>query len=219
MSEELTVQNELEELSNVVAGMTKTELDESLEQLCGGSTFQRIQLFGSSSNAVKEGKIAMGHFAIVDSSNMIDLGESFDCLILGYRMKAICFGDDVEVNFDPTSPRFIEMVKESAVKDSDCVFGPEYLLYIPERGYVPYHLNNVSSQYESKAFRALVGKNATVRASLIKGKKGTYHAPKVAACNVPFPLPNIDEVKRILADFNNPKGTEVAEKVEETVER
>ena len=208
MSNEIAKNEEktsLEVLGSVVNEMSNKELDASLDEMCGSSAFQRIQLFGSSSNAVKEGKIAMGHFAVVDSANINDLGESFDCVILGYRMKAIYFGDDVEVNFDPTSERFQEIAKLSTVTDSDCVFGPEYLLYIPDHGYIPYHLNNISSQYESKAFRSLVGKVATVKATLIKGKKGTYHAPKVAACNVPVSLPPIEEVKKVLADFNNPE--------------
>lgn len=173
--------------------------------LVEGSSFKRFQLFGSSNDATKEGKIGMGHFGIVDGQELIDAGDSVDCLICDWRPKAMRLGDEMLVLHDPEDEAFKKIVSEADVKDSGCMFGPEFMLWMPVHGFVPYFLNNKSSRYEARAMAALVGKAATIKSVLVKGKEHSWHAPKVKPCSVPFDsLPAEDEFKAEIERFRNP---------------
>ena len=207
---------------DVALAKTDAAMDEAMDEAIPSTGFQRIQLFGSSSDVVKRGDFPMGHLGIVDGKEITDLGESFDCFVLGYRLKAMRFGDEMEVLFDHEDAAFKAIVEESKEKDSDCMFGPEFLLWIPEHGFVPYHLNNKSAQYEAKPMRALVAQAATIKVVFIEGKEFSWHAPKVTKCTVPLDSqPNADEVKAEMHKFRNPEivQSEMAESTKDAPKR
>lgn len=192
--------------------------DDAAFNLIAGSTgFRRIQLFGSSNNIVKSGKFPMGHLGIVDGQEIIDLQAAFDCLVLSWRAKAIRTGDTMEINYDPNSEAFKKIARDSEIEDSGCMFGIEFLLYLPEHGFVPYFMNNKSSLYEAKPLKALMGKSATIKVVFIEGKKYSWHAPKVLPCSTPIdPMPSEQDVKDQIEKFKNPsaKMAEMAKEAE-----
>ena len=150
----------------------------------------------------------MGHFALVDGQEMVDLGDKFDCLVIDWRPKALRTGEQMEILYDPSSEQFKKIVVESEVKDSGCMFGVEFLLWIPGKGFIPYYLNNTSSRYEAKPMRALIGKAATVKVIFIKGKQYSWHAPKVSSCSVPFEsLPTEEEIRNEVKGFRTPENS------------
>jgi len=183
--------------------------DEDFKKIAGSTGFKRIQLYGKSSNIVGSGKFPMGHFGLVDGQEVMDLGSQFDCIVIAWRPKAMRTGETIEILYDPTVPNFQKIVDESEIKDSGCMFGIEYLLWLPEHGYLPFFLNNKSSKYEAPAFKAMIGKAATVKSILIETKRYTWHAPKIIKCTVPFTaLPTEDEVRKEITSFNNPQEDE-----------
>jgi len=174
--------------------------------LVEGSAFKRLQLMGSNSELVKEGKFPVGHFSVVDGQEHNDIGDTFDCVIIAWRPKAMRVGDEVVVNYDADSEEFKKIVSESDVQDSGCMYGPEFLLWIPEKGFVPYFLNNKSSRYEARAMFALLSRAATIKSTLVKGPKYSWHAPKVKPCSVPIEnLPKDEDLKTEVDSFMNPE--------------
>ena len=179
--------------------------------LVEGSSFKRFQLMGSNSDIVKQGKFPMGHFAIVDGQEMDDVGDSVDCVIVDWRPKAMRIGEEMVVIHDAEDEEFKKIIAESDVQDSGCMYGPEFLLWLPEKGFVPYFLNNKSARYEAKAMFSLLGKAATIKSVLVKGQKYSWHAPKVKPCTVPFDnMPTEDEFNAELEIFRNPDKVQKA---------
>ncbi|HPT70861.1 MAG TPA: hypothetical protein PLE74_01105 [Candidatus Cloacimonadota bacterium] len=208
------MENEIVKQENAVA-----VYDDSVFNSIAGSTgFKRIQLYGASSNLVKSGKFPMGHFALVDGQDTLDLGQSFDCLVIAWRPKAIRTGDNMEIIHDPKSEAFAKIQAEAGVQDSGCMCGVEFLLWLPDHGFVPYYLNNKSALYEAKPLRALIGKSATIKVIFIEGKKYSWHAPKVTTCSVPLDedLPSKETIEAEIATFQKPddKMSEMAAEAE-----
>jgi hypothetical protein len=185
--------------------------DDVFNSMAKSTGFKRIQLFGSNSLEVKKGDIPCGVFAVVDGSEKTVLGKSFDCLVLDWRPKAIRIEPVMEFSYDTTSDTFKAIQAESTVKDSKCMCGIEFLLWIPKEGFIPYYLSNKSSMYEAKPLRALIGKAATIKTILIEGKEFSWHAPKVASCSVPMAeLPTAEDIDAEKANFRTPQATMAA---------
>jgi len=206
MSEEIAVV----ENGGLVLPQEDGALEEAVNGMTGSSDFRRIQLCGSNNKTVKQGKFPMGHFAIVDNDEFTDIGEEFDALVLGYRLKAMEYGDEMNIVYDFTSDEFKRIQSEAGVKDSKCMFGPEFLLWIPEYGFLPYYLNNKSSQFIASSLKSHKGKIVTIKVIFIEGKEFSWHAPKVVDCVMPFDnFPTQEEVDSALNAFNNPETVEL----------
>jgi hypothetical protein len=196
-----------------VGGELATVGDDDFDDVILSSSFlARIQLFGANSDAVKEEKIGQGRFGLVRSKDDVeDLGKNLDCLPLAWRLKAMQIVDgEVFSNFDHQSDEFKRIQAESEEQDSGCMYGVEFLLWLPELGvYVTYFLSSKSSRREAKPLRGLIGKGATIEAKLVKTKRYSWHAPKVVACSTPFSeLPDPNKMKEELAKFNNPNSSD-----------
>lgn len=91
----------------------------------GGGFLARLQLFGSNSDAAKEGKINMGNYGLVVAKEIEDLGKEVQCFILSWRPLALKI--DAEKNvinvFDTNSQLFKDIQLQSEEQDSGCMFG------------------------------------------------------------------------------------------------
>lgn len=173
-----------------------------------GDYLPRCQLFGANSNACKEGKIGIAHFGIVpNKETIIDLGVEFSCAVLGWRPRAIRIsGDAIDNYYDPKHAEFVKVQEESEIKDSGCLFGPEFLLWIPQTSqFVLMHMNNKTARRVAPDLLGKIGKAATIKSKLIKTDKYTWHGPEIIACNTPLaPLPTAEQVMTEVNKFNNP---------------
>lgn len=176
-----------------------------------GDYLPRVQLFGGNSEACKEGKIPIAHFGIVPNKDTIeDIGERFDCAVLAWRPRAIRIdGDAIDNYYDAKSPEFIKVQEEAEVQDSGCMYGPEFLLYVPSKQkFVLFHMNNKTSRRVAPQLLGQLGKAATIKSRLIKTDRYTWHGPEVLACSTPLsPLPTAEEVLSQLDKFNNPESS------------
>lgn len=181
--------------------------------ITAGSYLPRIQLFGSNSNAAKEGKIGMGRFGLVKVKDQIeDLTIEVNCIPICFRFKALRIGAENIVSiFNHLNPEFEKIKSESSVEDSGCMYGVEFLLWLPnvdEGLFTTFYLSSKSSRREAPNLRALIGKAATIRSTLVSKGKFKWHSPVVTACSTPFTnIPDSAEIGKVSTKFLEEKDS------------
>jgi hypothetical protein len=206
--------NELIPVSDL--GNSKYGGDDNFALVAASSSFlPRLQLYGSNSEVVKEGKFPMGHYGLVRSKDLIeDLTGEVSVLVLGWRPKAMQIEtEDITTLYNPESSNFKEICTKSEEPNSGCMYGPEYLVYIPKvKAFATFFMSSKTARREAPAVKALMGKMATLKAHLIKGKKFSWHGPQVLSCAMsPDECDDenfIAEVKDQVEKFRNPPETE-----------
>lgn len=187
-----------------------------------GSTFlARLQLFQASSGPCKKGKIPIGTYAVVRGKDTIVhlLGDDVSAYCASWRPKAIriLVGGKLEIQYNPNNQKFKKIEIDSAVKDSGCMWGPEYLLYIPAvNEFVTCHFNNPTMRQAASGMLPNVGKAITLRVEYIDKGKHSWHGPVPLMCSTPLNVTIDPEAFRVeLANqrdkFNNPKEEEELE--------
>lgn len=176
--------------------------DKALADLSGngfGSFLPRLQLCGGSSNLCKEGKIGAGRYAFVKGKGdaFEDLGPSVNVLLFGLRLKAMRFLENTILSYyDPTGPEFAKIKAVSLEKDSGCLAGPEYLCFIPGKGWCTLYLTSKSARNESPQLKAMLGKAVTLTAFLAENaKKQKWHVVRSAPCSMPLERPSQEEIE------------------------
>lgn len=179
-----------------------------------GNFLPRVQLFGANSNAVKEAKIPMAHYGLVRGSKdeIIDLGAECQVVILGWRPLALKIDkaeNTVTSVFNPKSPEFKKFTELSDVKDSGCLFGPQFLVYVPqEKAFATLYMASKTARRAAGEVKAFMGKAATLKSELIKTPKYVWHGPVTTPCSMAFDLPAESEIVEIARKFNNPPESE-----------
>ncbi len=190
-----------------------------IDELCASdaSYLNRFQLFGSKTDAVAEGKIPPGHYGIVEGDDIIGLGESVDVVVLSVRPKAMDLSnrEDIITVFDIKSELFTEIKRKSGVKDSGCIYGPEFLLWLPDgKQFVTYFMSNKTSRKEAKILFPLVGRNATLKVRLASSARHKWHAPVVRQCTTHLNVPDKDAGNPQVHNFQYPESVETRTPVE-----
>lgn len=176
--------------------------DDAFETLKNKDFLQRLQMFGCSSDPVKEGKITGGHWAIVDGEGLIDLGPSVDIIPLIFRPKAIDFtGQKPVAHFDPESDEYKAITTK---KGKGWMHGPSFLVLERSTGsFYEVYFGSVSGRQEAPKLRPFVQQRipCTLTSRLIK-RDNTYHVPVVRKCSEPFEkVPPIETVLEEIAKF------------------
>lgn len=189
----------------------------AMESISAGDSkfLPRLQLMTTRSEKVEIDGFPANHFALVEGQNYKDLGESVDVLLITWRPKALDMsGEDIISCYDPKFDKdnqptgiFKEIQTKAGVRDSKCMYGPEYLVWIPSiKKYGTFFCGSITLRYEAPAFTLRVGNSATLRPILIKPKKSKpYYSTKVYDCTTVFDLPVDKEMKKIAAEFLDPQ--------------
>jgi hypothetical protein len=183
----------------------------------GSAFLPRLQLFGGNSCACKEGKIPIGRYGIVRSKDQVDdVGSEVDILPVAFRPKAMRITEDgILVVYKLANPEFAKIQALSDTKDSGCMAGPEYLIWVPSRlSFVTFFMASKTARREAPNMQALLKKPTTLKAQLIKTAKYMWHGPVITMCSTPFEMPNIISLQEEVTKFISPPETEV-ETVEE----
>lgn len=184
--------------------------DAQFDKVAAGKFLPRIQFMSSSSEPCKTGGFPVNHYALFKSKTPIDLTAEVNVLVVSWRPKALRIGDSVMAFYDVENAEFKKIVEESDVQDSGCMYGPEFLCYIPAmKEFATFFMGSKSARNESPNLKALMGKGATLRSQKIQNKKYTWQSPQIVPCSTPFDLPAIEEIKKIAEQFINPPVTEV----------
>lgn len=215
MGEELAMKPEM---AAYLAGLAQKHDDKEFALVAvAGDWLPRLSLCGGNSDLAKEGKVPMGQYAMVNGKDVVVLGASVDCFPLAWRPKAMSMtADGVVSNFDPTSDQFKDLAAKSEIQDSGCMFGPEFLLWVPEvKRYITFMMGSKSSRREAPNLKGLIAQPTTLKVTLLAGKKFKWHNPVIVKCSTPFAMPSdLEELKSVKDKFENPPKTPVVEKVD-----
>ncbi len=216
-SQELVAYDSNEEL---LPGIVNPYQDQIADVMGGGGFLPRLQLFIANSQPVKEDKIAMNHYGLVTGKDQIDdLGREVDILLMCYRPRALDVSDKENIRASSIvgSDLFNEIQdRADNVANSGCMYGPEYLVYLPVRGkFATILFGSKTSRNEAKNAHQYVGKPCTFKSRLITTPKYSWQAMLVTACSTPFDHPTREVMVEQAKVFLEPKEITGAEKVEE----
>jgi hypothetical protein len=154
--------------------------------------------------------IGPGHYGIPESADEItDLGPSIDVLVLARRPKAVDMSDSDEIitSFDPESAKFTRIAAKSLVKESNCMYGPSFLVIERNNWQRPleFFCGTRSSRAEAKKIYTFLALSAqqiearglkdekphgplamTLTARLVEEGKYSWHVPVANRCTTPF---------------------------------
>jgi hypothetical protein len=198
--------------------------DENYSAVVSGSAFlPRLQLFIANSEMVKNDKIPMNHYGLVSGKdNVDDMGKEVDVLILSWRPRALDASDksNIRASSDVPSDLFKEIMEKSKETNSGCMYGPEYLIWVPLREkFATVLFGSVSARNEARNVHPLIGKPCTFKSRLIKTPKYSWQSMIVIPCSTPFMIPEKDVIQEIVEEFLAPKEILGAEKAEEVTTR
>jgi len=166
----------------------------------------RVQFVTANTDKGKSGEFPLNHFAIVQGDDYTDLGDQIDVLILTWRLKAIDFsGDQVINSYDKDDDTYKQIKERSTVRDSRCMYGPEFLIWLPKyTTFATFFCGSKSAHFEAKLFKVRIGLGATFFPRKIKSAKHTWYIASVKPCNSPFDRPDLEKAKAVADKFNNP---------------
>jgi hypothetical protein len=183
----------------------------------GGGFLPRLMLMNSTSELVKEDKMKQGYYALVRSKNsFVDLTKEVVILPVQWRPKALEITKEGIVSiFNPKSPEFLRIAKKSEIPNSQAMFGPEFLCWLPsERCFMTYYMASKTARRVSNEVKVLIGYGVLLKSALIKGKNNSWFGPVVMPSSAPMSdVPTTEDIERYVADFNNPaeKSVDVAQ--------
>lgn len=184
--------------------------DDAFDNIAANGFMPRVQLMTSSSKPCKEGEFPVNHYALVKGQQNIDLSGEVNCLVITWRPKAMRMGDSVMAVYDINNPEFKKIEEESGEQDSGCMYGPEFLIYLPnEKEFATLFMGSKTARNESPNLKALIGKAATLGHQKISNKKYTWVSIQVTPCSTPFDIPPIESIQEVAEKFNNPPETDV----------
>jgi hypothetical protein len=217
--EELQVQNQ----ENALEAPNLQGSDLALFTGSGIRFMPRLQLCTNRCDVVAKKKIAEDHFALIDGKDVTDLDKQVDMAVLCYRPKALhidqdsgdvtaCYDPKVAVGPDGKTKQptglFKEIADKSEEKDSGCMFGLEFLVWIPKtRQYATFYFGSKTMRNETEAMLGFLAKAATATSQVIETKRYTYTSTKIKACATIFQFPSIAEMNEEIRKFKNPPAS------------
>lgn len=204
------------------------------EVIAGASYLPYISLYGGNSNACKENLIGIGRYGLVRQKDKIeDLTAEFNVLALAWRFKAMQIGEGIITNYNPKSELFLTIKEKSETPDSGCMYGIEFLFWVPElpaRCFATFYCNSKTSRREAQNIRPFCPEAPnpskitpeylngypghgpmpmTLKTQLIKTEKYRWHGPVATQCSTQFTLPSMEDMIEQATKFANPKEPEI----------
>lgn len=175
-----------------------------------GDYLGRLQLMTANSQKVKEGVFPANHYAMVRDQNYQDIGEKVDVAVVAWRPKALEIDEELINVYDPENAEFKRIALKSEEKDSGCMYGPEFLVWIPSiKMFATFFMGTKSSRREAPNMKARLKNAATMASQLIKTKRYSWWSPEITACSTPFDMPENDALMKEVEKFNNPPAQEI----------
>jgi len=168
----------MNELAKLRAQLPSTITQSTFKEIQAGATYlPRLQLMGSNTAAVKERKIAAGHWALVNNS-IIDLGEEIIVLPIDVRPLALDLSDtdDIVRSYDPQSDLYKQIKATSMSPNSGCLSGPQFLVYIGSGfdSFATWHASTKSASEPANVLFDAVNRSSAAVLGWELAKKGTY---------------------------------------------
>ncbi len=151
-----------------------------------GDYLARLALQGSSSDLVKDDKIAKGNYAFITSKeSFIDLGPSVDIMPFVWRSLALDISSKPGMNLM-------------------CMWGPQFLVWIPKiEKFAGLHLNSATNRPCGTMIDELKNKGVTLTWSKRTNDAGQkWEGIVVNPCTTPFAIPDLGAIKTAIDKFN-----------------
>lgn len=157
---------------------------------------------------VVKGIKASGHFYhCIRKDEQIDLGKEFDALVCGSRPKAIDFRNMEKIlSYYNVKDEGFQKVKDlSGTKDSGCMFGPAFLLWIPKANvFSEYLYANISAKNQAGITQDLMDKWVTYKHKAADNAKGAWNTFTVTPCSMKGEAPDPKRFAAVMHDWDNP---------------
>ncbi len=230
--------NELVTLDLSQLPSTQVGNDSVYDDLAKSAEFlARLQLF-TKGKAIDKRLIRGGEYGIPESAEDITvLGDSIDLLVLARRPKAIDMSDKeaIIVSHDNESSEFKRIAATSAEKESNCMYGPSFLVI--ERStmrFLEFFCGTKSTRGEAKKIYPFLPLTAadikargltdqeehgplplTLKSKLVEKGSYSWHVPVVTKCSLSFTnLPSMAKIVEQITKFVAPQADTI-ERVEE----
>lgn len=193
---------------------TNDQLPEYYKDLVSGKEWLgRIQQNASNNPDVMQGKKVGGAFNhITSKEEELDLGDEFDCMIVGERAHALSWASEPPVSYyDPKSPEFLELKRKADISSNEnkCVYGPSFLLWIPKiQKFSTILLGSFTAKKQARTMYGFLNAKqpVTFKKAFNKNDKGAWWSFTVVSCSLDLPQPKEEDFKRWYDDFKNPKA-------------
>lgn len=177
------------------------------------SYFPRVKLCQGGAKEVAKKKVkAGGNYALViTKDNVIDLGDEVEILVCAVRSKALETANDAIITiYEKDDPEFLRIQGQSSVKDSGCMFGPEYLIYLPrEKTFATFFMSSPTARGEAGAVHSRRGKAALLTSQYIEKPKFSWWGPLCGDLTTPIELPPADEIESAKARYKALKSSQI----------
>lgn len=187
-------------MSTTLIPVNQTSSEENALAVAQAQFLPRIKLCQGSAKEVAKKKVkAGGHFALVRTKeDIIDLGDEVVIIPIASRAKAMdTNGDSILTNFEPKSPEFLRIQGESKQKDSGCMFGPEFLIWLPElKEFCTFFLASATARKQGINMQKLLGNAGVLTSEYIETEKYSWFGPVAgpySAPIIPENLPSLEE--------------------------
>jgi hypothetical protein len=189
--------------------------DDFSEATKTGDYLPRLQLMTASSEVCKTGAFPINHFAIVRDQNMKDLGKEVNILVIAWRPKALQISDEIISIYNTKDPEFARIRDLSGEKDSGAMYGPEFLVWIPDaRKFATFFMGTKSMRREATVVNEMMRQAVTLKGVQISNAKYTWFSAKAERCTTVFDLPDQEDLEEEYKKFINPPQKTV-ERVQE----
>lgn len=180
-----------------------------------GDYLPYIQVMGGNSEVVKRGEFPIGNFALMKQKKASSLGDSFVALLLSWRPKAMEYKPQVKAYYDPNSAVFTRVQERAQQPQSNCGYGPEFLLWLPDFATVcTFFMGNISGRMEApNLIDRLENGNqiCKLKIEIAENKKGIWHTAKMYPHDLQIVMPDMSTIVAVIDKFNTPPVVEEAE--------
>lgn len=181
----------------------------------------RLQLFTSNSEQCKQAKIPVAHYGIIKGKDeLIPLGPNVIAIPIAWRAKAMFVKVKPPVAYHNAKSEEFQKIKRAADADSNSgnMYGPEYLMWIPQHGFVTFFFGSKTARNEAPAMKALLPtaaggnfRTAALSSTFIRTDEYSWHGPKVSPSSQSIDEPDRDALDATLLEFLNPQDSVVEE--------
>lgn len=185
-----------------------------------GSFLPYLQLFTSNSDEVKEGKIAVASYGLIEGKDktLTDMGKAVLAAPLAWRAKAMFFrtADGKPVAYhNAKSPEF-KKIREAQEADpnSGNMYGVEFLLWLPQvKKLATFFMGTKTQRNASGPVHALLPRKGgglklgVLTAQLIDNGTHKWHGTVCNVSNQSFDLPPGEDATKAMVDFLNPRDS------------
>jgi hypothetical protein len=214
MSNELVANagsNQLVPMGSLAVG--KYADDSAFGDIATGATFlPRIMLMQASSEPVKDDKAKQGHHVLVQGKDQyIDLTKDVIIVPLAWRPKAMDMSnlEHIITVYKHDDPEFKRIMVKSEEQNSNCMYGPEYLVWVPTvQLFASYFMSSKTSRRAAPHLKALLGRAASLKSEKITAKKFSWFGPVIIIYSQSVQAPPLDQVNIEVEKFNNPPEKE-----------